>query len=153
MIIPPPGKGSCQNCGYEPGDYKKVAEFAAMEVGKYLGKALAEETAGNSKMAVQNRSKNLTHSMGWPRVEKEENPVETCEACGEVHKTTFWGLANRLTEQYPGLTEEMKNVAYHPSGGAPCGCWPDVVWVGSKDFWCGKGGLTDLLLSLPEPGG
>jgi hypothetical protein len=102
---------------------------------------------------VQNRSKNLTHSMGWPRVEKEKTPVETCETCGEVHKTTFWGLANKLTEQYPGLTEEMKNVAYYPSGGAPCDCWPDVVWVGSKDFWCGKGSLTDLLLSLPEPGG
>ena len=31
IIIPPPGKGSCQNCGYEPDDYTEVARYAAWE--------------------------------------------------------------------------------------------------------------------------
>ena len=52
MIIPPPGKGSCQNCGYEPDDYTEVARYAAWEAGKYLGKALDQETAGESDFAA-----------------------------------------------------------------------------------------------------
>ena len=46
MIIPPPGKGSCQNCGYKPDDYTEVARYAAWEAGKYLGKALDQEISG-----------------------------------------------------------------------------------------------------------
>jgi len=53
----------------------------------------------------------------------------------------------------PGLTEDMKNVAYYPSGGAPCECWINADWVGSKAFAGESCGLADMLLFLPEPSG
>ena len=65
MIIPPPGKGSCQNFGYQPDDYTEVAKYAAWEAGKYLGKALDQETTGEDDRGVVKRVKNLTRSKGW----------------------------------------------------------------------------------------
>jgi hypothetical protein len=153
MIIPPPGKGSCQNCGYKPDDYDEVARYAAWEVGKYMGKALDQETATNSDSTVVKRPKNFTRSKCWPKFTKEKKPNEACEECGDDHKTTFVGLAKKLVEEYPGLTDEVRAVAYYPIRGTPCGCWANSVWVGSKAFKGENGGLADMLLSLPKPGG
>ena len=153
MIIPPPGRGICQNCGYRPNDYGEVATYAAWEAGKYLCKALDQETASRPEAVVVRRVKKLSRSKNWPKVKKEKKLVETCEGCSKAHETTFVGTAEKLAEEYPGLTEEMKNVAFHPSGGAPCECWINADWVGSKAFAGDKGGLKDMLSSLPVPGG
>ena len=111
MIIPPPGKGSCQNCGYQPDDYTEVAKYAAWEAGKYLGKALDQETTGEDDRGVVKRVKNLTRSKGWPKFVKEKKPDEVCEECGAAHKTTFVGTVEKLAEEYPGLPDEMREVA------------------------------------------
>ena len=153
IIIPPPGKGSCQNCGYEPDDYTEVARYAAWEAGKYLGKALDQETAGESDSAVVNRVKNLMRSKGWPKFVRAKKSREACNECGETHKATFVGLAKKLAEEYPGLTDEVRGLAYYPSQGAPCGCWADPVWVGSRAFKGETGGLADMLLPWPQPDG
>ena len=122
MIIPPPGKGSCQNCGYEPDDYTEVARYAAWEAGKYLGKALDQETAGESDSAVVNRVKNLMRSKGWPKFVRAKKSDEACEECEDDHKATFVGFAKKLVEEYPGLTDEVRGLACYPSQGAPCEC-------------------------------
>jgi len=153
IIIPPPGKGSCQNCGYKPDDYTEVARYAAWEAGKYLGKALDQETAGESDSAVVNRIKNLMRSKGWPKFVRAKKPNEACNECGETHKATFVGLAKKLAEEYPGLTDEVRDVAYSPSLGTPCKCWADPVWAGSKAFAGESSGLVDMLLPLPKPDG
>ena len=153
IIIPPPGKGSCQNCGYEPDDYTEVARYAAWEAGKYLGKALDQETAGESDSAVVNRVKNLMRSKGWPKFVRAKKSREACNECGETHKATFVGLAKKLAEEYPSLTCEVRGLAYYPSQGAPCGCWADPVWVGSRAFKGETGGLADMLLPWPQPDG
>ena len=92
-------------------------------------------------------------SKGWPKFVKEKKPHEACEECGDSHKTTFVGLAKKLTEEYPRLTDEVRDVAYHPIGGSPCECWINAVWVGSKAFAGESCGLKDMLVALPEPGG
>jgi hypothetical protein len=143
MIIPPPGKGSCQNCGYQPDDYTEVAKYAAWEAGKYLGKALDQETTDEDDRGVVKRVKNLTRSKGWPKFVKEKKPDEVCEECGAAHKTTFVGTVEKLAEEYPGLPDEMREVAFHPSGGAPCKCWTNAVWVQSKPSEVGSGGLGE----------
>jgi len=97
MIIPPPGKGSCQNFGYQPEDYTEVAKYAAWEAGKYLGKALDQETTGEDDLRVVRRVKNLTRSKGWPKFVKEKKPDEVCEECGFAHKTTFFGTVDRMS--------------------------------------------------------
>jgi hypothetical protein len=153
IIIPPPGKGSCQNCGYKPDDYTEVARYAAWEAGKYLGKALDQETSGESDSAVVKRVKNLMRSKGWPKVKKEKKLVETCKGCSTVHQTTFVGPVEKLAKEYPGLTDEVRDVAYHPSGGSPCECWANAVWVGSKAISGESCGLKDMLVALPEPDG
>ena len=153
MIIPPPGRGICQNCGYKPDDYGEVATYAAWEAGKYLCKALDQETASRPETFVVRRVKKLSRSKNWPKVKKEKKLAEPCEGCSKAHETTFVGTAEKLAEEYPGLTEEMKNVAFHPSGGAPCECWINADWVGSKAFAGESCGLKDMLVSLPEPGG
>jgi hypothetical protein len=153
IIIPPPGKGSCQNCGYKPDDYTEVARYAAWETGKYLGKALDQETAGRSDSAVVNRVKNLMRSKGWPKFVKEKKLVETCEECSTVHQTAFAGTVKKLDEKCQGLTDEVKGVAYNPKGGSPCECWANVDWVDSKAFEGESGGLVDMLLPLPKPDG
>ena len=109
-----------------------MARYAAGEAGKYLGKALDQETAGESGPAVVKRVKNFMRSKGWPTFVKEKKPHEACEECGDSHKTTFVGLAKKLTEEYPRLTDEVRDVAYHPIGGSPCEYWINAVWVGPK---------------------
>jgi len=153
MIIPPPGRGICQNCGYKPDDYGEVATYAAWEAGKYLCKALDQETASRPKAVVVRRVKKLSRRKNWPKVKKEKKLAEPCEGCLKAHETTFVGTAEKLAEEYPGLTEDMKNVAYYPSGGAPCECWINADWVGSKAFAGESCGLADMLLFLPEPSG
>ena len=153
IIIPPPGKGSCQNCGYKPNDYTEVARYAAWEAGKYLGKALDQEISGESDSEVVRRIKNLTRSKGWPKFKKEKKPNEACEECGDNHKKTFVGLAKKLVKEYPGLTDEVRGLTYYPDEGKPCKCWDNSVWVGSKASKGETGGLMDMLLSLPEPSG
>ena len=92
-------------------------------------------------------------SKGWPKFVRAKKSSEACKECGDDHKTTFVGPAKKLVEEYPGLTDEVRGLAYYPSQGAPCECWADPVWVGSKAFRGETGGLADMLLSLPEPCG
>ena len=133
-------KGPCQ-----------VGNYAAWEAGKYLAKALDQVTAGETGPAVVKRVKNLMRSKSRPKFVKEKKPHEACGECGDSHKTTFVGRAKKLTEEYPRLTDEVRDVAYHPIGGSPWECWINAVCVGSKAFAGESYELKDMLVALPEP--
>jgi len=143
-IVPPPGKGSCANCGYtvdwsiESGNVQAVAEIAAFEMSKYLTK---EASVGGIK-------KKMNRSRGWAKlfqVKPETMPV-FCEECGDEHAFSFVGPSDRLEMDYPGISAAATaQVAYYPHRGQPCNCWKETSWAGSLSSRASSG-LVDMAL-------
>ena len=147
IIIPPPGRGECLSCGYEP-DWKldatwaDVAQAIAFEMGKYLTK---EATTGGVK-------KKLNRSKAWAancQTKIEKSPRSKCEECGEVH-IVYWDGQEGYILARPGgeliWWSVEENVAWYldKPGREPCSCFgDDVVW---RAF-----GQEEPPRPLPEP--
>jgi len=149
-IVPPPGKGSCPNCGYKvdwaigSGNVQAVAEIAALEMSKYLTK---EASIGGIK-------KKMNRSRGWAKLfqMKPDKMPAYCDECGDEHAFGFVGPSDRLNADYPGLPAAAgAQVAYYPRSGGPCQCWVrgdgESRWVASLSPRASSG-LIDLV--LPE---
>lgn len=156
MIIPPPGKARCANCGYAPDwglaeSWGEAARACAWEAAKYLTKE-----AGAAGVV-----KKLTRSAGWRAnccPPKEESSGSYCGVCEDEHSYEFVGQAGRLeSEGFVGIKVATSPVvAYTEAGGLGCGCWGDkMVWRESRadrahglydllyesGYWPGGGGV------------
>jgi hypothetical protein len=130
IIVPPPGKGECLACGYEP-DWKSestwasVASDIAFEMAKYLTK---ESVLGGVK-------RKLNRSKGWAaecHEKREKTPRSVCDDCGEIH-TVYWDGQEADIALRPGAEfvwwSVAENVAWFldkPDHG-PCNCFGDDV--------------------------
>lgn len=150
MIVPPPGRGECANCGYAPpwvdvalGD---VARTTAQEIAKYLSKALDEAP---DKAQV----KKLTRSKAWAehcQVKKEVAEPEVCGTCETVHKLTFIGTVGRLKADGYGGVEDIiadEPVVYHVEGREPVNCWGDRAVILESN----ASGLHEAIQDLRGP--
>lgn len=127
-IVPPPGKGCCEWCGYRPdwgtpGPWGDVKHHVAVEMAKYLVKTAA---AGFTR-------KLLSRSKGWQercRVDDECEPageLESCAECGVVHSWRFLGIVEKLVHtrlEARLVLEEGRVYQYGVDG--PCYCWSEV---------------------------
>jgi len=148
MIVPPPGRGECLQCGYEP-DWQDAevgmnsAREISREVIKYLSKELVAEGV------VKNKVKKLSRSGQWKVrcvIKREKEPVERCDHCEAYHTWSFVGRQSKLTDEGFGGVEDFAgdySVAYYPRGSVPGSCWGDqIVWLeSSEDSW--MAGLND----------
>jgi len=132
-IVPPPGKGVCGNCGYQPDwndplVWQRAARDAAYEAGKYLSKEFREDRELGTRKAVS-RSEDWIRLFGGD-VEVEKVP---CLDCGQVHQVEELGYEAALVKLEPGLVDVLDaRCAYYPPGGAPCGCFEGVRWLPSN---------------------
>jgi len=132
IIIPPPGKGECLSCGYEPdwtleSTWVDVADAIGFEMGKYLTK---ESVIGGVK-------RKLNRSKGWAaecHEKRDKTPRLACEECGEVH-TVYWDGQESDIAKRPGAEliwwSVAENVAWYldKPGQGPCNCFgEDVGW-------------------------
>ena len=132
IIIPPPGRGECLACGYEPdwnleSAWADVANAIAFEMGKYLTK---ESAIGGVK-------RKLNRSKGWAaecHEKREKVPRSACDDCGEVH-TVYWDGQEADIASRPGAEfiwwSVAENVAWYldKPGRGPCNCFgEDVGW-------------------------
>ena len=132
-IVPPPGKGECRNCGFEPdwvipSWWEELADQAAAELSKYLVKTAQSGITG----------KLLSRSKGWrencQEIDTEEidgptsNEPAVCKGCGVVHSWQFIGPLVKLAGSFEEhaltarLVMELNQVYKYGSGG-PCECW------------------------------
>jgi len=130
IIVPPPGKGECLACGYEPdwtleSTWESVADAIGFEMGKYLTK---ESVIGGVK-------RKLNRSKGWAAEcyeKREKVPRSACDDCGEVH-TVYWDGQESDIASRPGaefiLWSAAENVALFLDklGHGPCNCFGDDV--------------------------
>ena len=130
MIVPPPGKGSCSNCGHtvdwdNPYNWAAVAEIVALEMSKYLTK--------EASMAGVRKRMNRTKAWGKRCQVKPDKVPVFCSECADEHAFRFVGTSVRLEVDYPGLKlAVIAGVAYYPAGGKPSKCWgDDIPWVES----------------------
>jgi len=129
-IVPPPGKGSCANCGYtvdwdNPYNLARVADIVALEMSKYLTK----------EASMAGVRKRMNRSRAWGKrcqVKPDKMPV-FCTGCGDEHAFRFVGPSARIEWDYPGVNlAAAAGVAYYPAGGKPGRCWgKGVEWVES----------------------
>ena len=132
IIVPPPGRGECLACGYEPdwtleSTWASVADAIGFEMGKYLTK---ESAIGGVK-------RKLNWSKGWAaecHEKREKVPRSACDECGEVH-TVFWDGQEADIALRPGVEliwwSAAENVAWFldKPGHGPCNCFgADVGW-------------------------
>jgi len=130
MIVPPPGKGSCSNCGHtvewdNPYNWAAVAEIVALEMSKYLTK----------EASMAGVRKRMNRSRAWGKrcqVKPDKVPV-FCSECADEHAFRFVGSSARIEVDYPGVNlAATAGVAYYPAGGKPSKCWgDDIPWVES----------------------
>ena len=130
MIVPPPGKGSCSNCGHtvewdNPYNWVAVAEIVALEMSKYLTK--------EASMAGVRKRMNRSRAWGKRCQVKPDNVPVFCSECADEHAFRFVGSSARIEVDYPGVNlAATAGVAYYPAGGKPSKCWgDDVDWVES----------------------
>ena len=130
IIIPPPGRGECLACGYEPdwgleSTWASVADAIGFEMGKYLTK---ESAIGGVK-------RKLNRSKGWAsecHEKREKVPRSACDECGEVH-TVYWDGQESDIALRPGAEfiwwSAAENVAWYldKPGNGPCNCFGDDV--------------------------
>jgi hypothetical protein len=150
MIIPPPGKGRCTNCGYAPdwsleSKWDEVAYAASLEAGKYLSKS--EDTSTVVKRLSRTRLWAAECQL------KDDRPVAgLCEVCGDEHQVTFVGSEEVLVQNgYGGLLDVRggSRVVWQAAGGDPCLCWSKHAW--QKVVWRESGGTAETgLLDLLE---
>jgi len=129
-IVPPPGKGSCSNCGYtvdwdNPYNWAAVAEIVALEMSKYLTK--------EASMAGVRKRMNRSRAWGKRCQVKPDTAPVFCSECADEHAVLFVGPSARIEVDYPGVNvAATAGVAYYPVGGKPCKCWgSDTDWVAS----------------------
>jgi len=142
MVIPSPGTGECENCGYRPVvSDEEVAWACAQETVKYITKQFGDGwDLGGEK---PNR---ITKSTTWLRVsEEDEGESGPCEYCDEYHRTEYVGCAGQVEKDFPGIVGAWDDgLAFYPPGGAPCLCWGEgVKWRRSMKM--AEFGLGDLV--------
>ena len=158
MIIPPPGRGSCSNCGHtvdwaNPANVADMVGIVGLEMSKYLTK--------EASMAGVRKRMNRTREWGQRCKVKRPKAPAMCSDCGDEHAFRFVGPSARLEVAYPGLKVAAgARVAYYPAGGAPSKCWgKDTVWVQSVAATASSGlvdhmpSLVNCRDSLPGPPG
>lgn len=137
MIIPPPGKGKCPNCGFEPdkgGLVNVTALGASQEAGKYLG------GKGGRKPGK------VTRSREW-LLPTRKQIGSYCKGCCDEHSYYYVGGANRVFASHPGIEVlSLLGCRCYPKGGAACGCFGEGDWVESEDI-----DLTDALTAWRAP--
>jgi len=156
MIIPPPGRGSCSNCGHtvdwaNPANMADVVGIVALELSKYLTK--------EADMAGVRKRMNRTQAWGKRCQVKRPKAPSFCPDCADEHAFRFVGPSARLELAYPGLkVAAAARVAYYPAGGAPSKCWgKDTVWVQSVAAVASSGLMDHMPLmadwrdSVPGP--
>ena len=130
IIIPPPRRGECLACGYEPdwgleSTWASVADAIGFEMGKYLTK---ESVMGGVK-------RKLNRSKGWAaecHEKREKVPRSACDECGEVH-TVYWDGQESDIALRPGAEfiwwSAAENVAWYldKPGHGPCNCFGDDI--------------------------
>jgi len=130
IIVPPPGRGECLACGYEPdwtleSTWVEVADAIGFEMAKYLTK---ESAIGGVK-------RKLNRSKGWAaecHEKREKVPRSACDECGEVH-TVYWDGQESDIALRPGAEfiwwSAAENVAWYldKPGHGPCNCFGDDV--------------------------
>jgi len=148
MIIPFPGKGQCQNCGYRRVvSDEEVAWACAEETVKYITKQFGDGwDLGGEKPNL------ITKSTTWLRVSEEADEEEPgpCEYCDDYHQTEYVGCAGKVDQDFSGMTGAWEDdLAFYPPGGSPCLCWGEgVKWRRSKAI--AALGLGDLVRGPPE---
>jgi len=148
-IVPPPGKASCPNCGFQPdpGELNEaVVKWSVFELSKYLSKAVAGNVS-RSKL-WQQFAKEVRGELDEPELESEPEPVndfpktfydvsmrtedqtngdagesvDVCLCCGERHRFDYLGD----TEMFPIQARSAeKNEVFYPPGVDPelCFCF------------------------------
>jgi len=169
-IVPPPGKGYCENCGHRPDwglDGELLAKSIGMEIVKYLSKEL-----GGTLVSDRGRIKKLSRSKGWAarckvKVQSDDDVEKSRRCpCGEKHHISFVGSVERLVNSGFGGVEDIprdNQAAYYPKGGEPCECWgPDTIWLestarswvyGLSDFQGPSWRDFERMGWVPDPGG
>lgn len=135
MVIPPPGRGCCANCGYRPdwsdeAEWDRVAWAVAWEAGKYLTK----------EAYVAGVRKKLTRSKGWiARCTPQEKEKEVCPDCETVHQVVWAGSESHLVEKEGIDLAVIDHACFVVRGGSPCECWGRVAWrlsvAASPELW------------------
>ena len=152
MIVPPPGKGSCSNCGHtvewnNPYNWAAVAEVVALEMSKYLTK--------EASMAGVRKRMNRSRAWGDRCQFKPEKKAVPCSECADEHAFSFVGPSNRIELEYPSVRiAATAGLAYYPTRGEPCKCWgEDTQWIASVSPRASSGLVDHLPLFNVGPGG